>query len=80
MERELAQETKGRHDFKAGVGGLLDVESVVQFLQLRYGTSHPDLLLVDTTTHHLSRLAALGLLARDDVEVLRDGWEFLQRL
>ena len=39
-----------------------------------------DLLLVDTTTRHLSRLAALGLLARDDAEVLRDGWEFLQRL
>ena len=34
MESELAQETTRRRDFKTGRGGLLDVESVVQFLQL----------------------------------------------
>jgi glutamate-ammonia-ligase adenylyltransferase len=80
MERELAHETKKRHDFKAGRGGLLDVESIVQFLQLRYGMEHAELLAVDSTIQHLSRLATLGLLARDDAEVLREGWEFLQRL
>ena len=47
MENELAHETDRRHDFKTGRGGLLDVESVVQFLQLRHGAAHPELLEVD---------------------------------
>jgi glutamate-ammonia-ligase adenylyltransferase len=80
MERELAQETTSRHDFKAGRGGLLDVESVVQFLQLRHGHAFPELLTVDTTAAHLARLARLGLLAEDDAQALQRGWDFLQRL
>lgn len=80
MERELARETKSRHDFKAGRGGLLDVESVVQFLQLRHGAVHPDLLRVEPIADQLARLARLGLLDAADAETLRRGWEFLQRL
>jgi glutamate-ammonia-ligase adenylyltransferase len=80
MERELANETKGHHDFKAGRGGLLDVESIVQFLQLQHGHAHPELLAVDATAGHLARLAALGLLSRADADTLENGWDFLQRL
>ena len=37
MERELAQESAQRRDFKRGRGGMLDVENIVQYLQLRSG-------------------------------------------
>jgi [glutamine synthetase] adenylyltransferase / [glutamine synthetase]-adenylyl-L-tyrosine phosphorylase len=80
MEHELAQETSQRRDFKTGHGGMLDVESVVQYLQLRHGREHPDLLEVDPTAVQIDRLARLALLTHDDAAALRDGWAFLHRL
>jgi glutamate-ammonia-ligase adenylyltransferase len=80
MEGELARETAARHDFKIGLGGLLDVESVVQLLQLRHARRHPGLLDMMTITRQLDQLAEFGLLEADEHRVLRNGWEFLQRL
>ena len=79
-ERELAHETSQRHDFKTGRGGILDVESVVQYLQLRHGREHPELFEVDTIAAHLARLTRLGLLAPEHAETLQRGWEFLHGL
>ena len=80
MESELAHETNRRRDFKTGRGGLLDVESVVQFLQLQHGTAHKDLLAVGRLVTQLTRLERHGILAADDATTLRNGWEFLQLL
>ncbi len=79
-ESELAHETTHRHDFKTGRGGLQDVETVVQFLQLRHGARHAELFAVARVTAHLDTLARLDLLAPGDAETLRRGWDFLQRL
>ncbi len=80
MESELAQETTRRRDFKTGRGGLLDVESVVQFLQLRHGAEHEELLAVDDMAAHLARLRALDLLSAEHARILLQGWQFLQLL
>ncbi|HYD49532.1 MAG TPA: hypothetical protein VEB21_14345, partial [Terriglobales bacterium] len=80
MEGELARETSQRHDFKTGSGGLLDVETVVQLHQLRYARSYPELLDTCTIEAQLDRLDQRGLLAPEDADTLRRGWEFLQRL
>lgn len=80
MEAELARERGPRRDFKIGRGGMLDVESVVQYLQLRHARRHPGLLAVDRTPVQIARLAELGVLAPGDARVLRAGWAFLQRL
>jgi glutamate-ammonia-ligase adenylyltransferase len=80
MEAELAHEAPGRHDLKLGRGGLVDVEDVVQFLQLRHGAEHPELFEPDSVETQLDRLERIGLLAPAPARVLRDGWEFLQRL
>ena len=77
METELARETQRRRNFKTGRGGVLDVESIVQALQLTYGAQHPSLLEVIPTELHLERLAELELLDSDAAGVLRDGWRFL---
>jgi len=80
MESELARETLQRRDFKTGRGGLLDVESAVQFLQLRHALEHPELIEVRTIAEQLDQLEKLALIDAAHARVLRDGWEFLQRL
>jgi glutamate-ammonia-ligase adenylyltransferase len=80
METELARETSGRRDVKRGRGGLLDVETATQFLQLRHAAAHPELLEVERTEAMIDRLAGLGILTTEQAAALRGGWEFLQRL
>lgn len=80
VESELARETNRRHDFKTGYGGLNDVESIVQFLQLRHGPEHEELFRVDGVTIQIPRLEKLGLLDPKDAEILLDGWQFLRLL
>jgi glutamate-ammonia-ligase adenylyltransferase len=80
MEIELAQETAAHHNFKTGRGGVLDVECAVQYLQLRHGQTHPELLSADRLETHLSCLRALGLLEQAHYDALNEGWDFLQRL
>jgi glutamate-ammonia-ligase adenylyltransferase len=80
VESELAQETKQRHDFKTGYGGLNDIESVVQFLQLRHGAEHEDLLVVDSVANQIPLLEKLSLLSANDAATLLEGWQFLRLL
>ena len=80
MEAELAEESGPHRDFKIGRGGMLDVESVVQYLQLRHAAQHPELLTVDRVSVQIERLAGVGLLAPADAETLHGGWTFLERL
>ena len=80
MESELARETRSRHDFKTGRGGVLDVESVVDSVRLLKAQEHPELLAVDRVELQIQRLASLGALSADDARTLSKGWEFLQKL
>ncbi len=80
MESELAQETRVRHDFKTGRGGLTDVETVVQYLQLTHAAESPELLRVERVAAQLERLERLGFLEAEKAHALREGWSFLQRL
>jgi glutamate-ammonia-ligase adenylyltransferase len=80
MEEELARETSVRRDFKIGRGGVLDVESAVQYLQLRHGPQHLELLDVDRLESHLERLGQLSLIDEASATGLLEGWRFLLRL
>lgn len=80
MEAELAAETRGHRDLKRGRGGLLDVETAVQWLQLRHGGEAPELLDVARTEAMIERLAARGFLPPARARTLAEGWDFLQRL
>jgi len=59
---------------------VLDVESAVQFLQLRHGQEHPELLEVDRLELQLGRLWGLGLIDEASANGLLKGWHFLLRL
>ncbi|MBW2272798.1 MAG: hypothetical protein JRG96_05975 [Deltaproteobacteria bacterium] len=80
MELEIAQESSGHYDFKTGRGGLLDVESIVQYLQLQNAAKHPELLEVERLEVQLRRLADGGLLGEESARSVLEGWAFLQRL
>ena len=80
MEDELARETRTQRDFKAGRGGVLDVESIVQLEQLRGACDEPSLLDVVPLSQQIDRLEQLGHFDAKTATALREGWHFLQRL
>jgi glutamate-ammonia-ligase adenylyltransferase len=72
MRQAIAQE-KGdgeRWDLKYAAGGLIDVEFIAQYLQLVHAAAHPD-ILDPSTVRCLEKAARLGLMAKEDSEVLR---------
>jgi glutamate-ammonia-ligase adenylyltransferase len=80
MEEELAREIGSRRDFKTGRGGVLDVESVVQYHQLQGARTHPELCDTLQLGQQLDQLETLGRLSLDHAETLRRGWAFLSDL
>lgn len=49
VENELANENSERFDFKKGKGGIMDIEFIVQFIQLRLGHEFENLRIQNTT-------------------------------
>ncbi len=59
-------------DVKRLRGGLIDIEFIVQYLQLRHAATHPDILF---GTNHaiLEKARSFGLLSQDETTILIDG-------
>jgi glutamate-ammonia-ligase adenylyltransferase len=70
-------ETGHPRDLKRGVGGLVDVEFVVQLLQLRHAAGRPELQASNTRVA-LAALHAAGLLTDGEHADLRSGYDFLR--
>lgn len=79
MENEIAKEREGAYNIKTGRGGMVDVEFIAQYLQLRHGWDHQQLRIV-RTVDVINEAGALGLLPQEDVEVLVSGYKFLRKL
>ena len=79
METELAKEKEGSYNIKTGRGGLVDVEFVVQYLQLKHGRDYPDIRSTNTIVA-LKSMKGGGILAEDACETLLSGYKFLRRL
>ena len=79
IEVEVASETAGELDPKAGHGGLVDVEFATQYLQLLHGGR---LVAVrgPNTLQALEALSAAGVLAAEDGRTLRAGYLFHRRV
>jgi [glutamine synthetase] adenylyltransferase / [glutamine synthetase]-adenylyl-L-tyrosine phosphorylase len=78
MERELGRERASRKELKVGRGGLLDIEFLAQWLQMKHGSD--EAVRTPDTSEALEMLAVRGYLPRADYEVLRDAYRFLRRL
>jgi glutamate-ammonia-ligase adenylyltransferase len=71
MRKRIAAEkgTDKIWDLKQVRGGLVDLEFIAQFLQLRHAAAHPE-VLDQNTIAAFQKLTASGLLAQSDAEVL----------
>jgi len=79
LERELAHESAHRFNIKSGRGGLLDVEFLVQYLQLREGPRAPS-LRVRATHDALEALRDEGVLPAGEARELSESYAFLRKL
>jgi glutamate-ammonia-ligase adenylyltransferase len=79
MERELAGEDQGAYNPKSGLGGSVDIEFSLQFLQLLHGHQHPSVRSPETF-EALETLDREGLLERAAAGDLREGLRFLRKL
>ncbi|MDW7643957.1 MAG: bifunctional [glutamate--ammonia ligase]-adenylyl-L-tyrosine phosphorylase/[glutamate--ammonia-ligase] adenylyltransferase [Desulfuromonadales bacterium] len=79
MESEIAREGASRFNIKTGRGGLVDVEFIAQYLQLRHG-GRIQALRVTNTLKALEVLHGHKKLSDDDFDALDSGYKFLRRL
>jgi glutamate-ammonia-ligase adenylyltransferase len=79
MEHELARETAGSYNIKTGRGGMVDVEFIVQYLQLRHGFRYPE-LRATSTIEALIQAGIVGLAPEAFIETLVSGYRFLRKL
>ncbi|HLO76772.1 MAG TPA: DUF294 nucleotidyltransferase-like domain-containing protein, partial [Magnetospirillum sp.] len=75
MRERIAREHKAdsHWEVKHLRGGLVDIEFTAQYLQLRHGRQHPEILSTNTRDA-LERAATAGLLAGSDLDALVAAW------
>lgn len=78
-ENELSKETATNKNIKEGYGGLLDIEFLCQYLQLKHGQTFPD-LRVPRTLDVLKRFQGQGILSQETAETLEVSYVFLRLL
>lgn len=79
MEHEIARESEGNYNIKTGRGGMVDVEFLVQYIQLRFGKDFPEIRST-ATLNALKAMRAGELIADDDFNSLSNGYKFLRSL
>ncbi|HLH75780.1 MAG TPA: bifunctional [glutamate--ammonia ligase]-adenylyl-L-tyrosine phosphorylase/[glutamate--ammonia-ligase] adenylyltransferase [Candidatus Binataceae bacterium] len=79
IEHELGAENAFQLNLKQGPGGLIDVQFLTQMMALRYGHDHPQ-LRGRGVRQLLAGLKATGLMDGVEVDLLRQNYEFLERL
>lgn len=79
MEKELAAENGAFYNLKLGRGGLLDIDFIAQYYQLRHGARSRQ-LQAGATLETLTALAEEGLLDPHCATTLIRGYRFLRRI
>lgn len=79
IEKEASRAGHAWGDVKSGRGSLRDIEFVVQFLQLHYGTAIPA-VRTPNTLDALVRLADFDCVASSEYRQLTDGYVFLRTI
>ncbi len=75
----VARESPEEQDIKSGLGGIRDLEFMVQGLQLAHASRRPR-LLVGNTMGALAALEAEGVLAAREAQEVRDDYTLLRRV
>ncbi|MCL4478018.1 MAG: bifunctional [glutamate--ammonia ligase]-adenylyl-L-tyrosine phosphorylase/[glutamate--ammonia-ligase] adenylyltransferase [Deltaproteobacteria bacterium] len=78
LEKSVNSNT-GYYNFKKGSGGLMDIEFIVQYLELLYGSDSP-VIMERNTFLALELLMENGYISKKDMDILKDGYMFLRKL
>jgi [glutamine synthetase] adenylyltransferase / [glutamine synthetase]-adenylyl-L-tyrosine phosphorylase len=78
-DRRLGRNDKAAWNVKLGLGGIREIEFVVQAFQLLYGGLHPDIRTTRTMTA-LDRLVDHGFIAPGQYRTLRQSYVFLREV
>ena len=79
IERDVVGPDKLERDVKLGIGGIREIEFIVQALQLIHGARHP-FLQEPSMLKALRALRQLDLLPHDEVLTLDNAYRFLRRV
>jgi len=74
MRKELDTSSEGQFDVKQGLGGIADIEFIVQFFILASAAEHSELLEWTDNIRLLEVFAKVGLLVETDVENLIEAY------
>ena len=74
MREELDQSKADEFNLKQGVGGIVDIEFMVQFGVLAHAYAHPSLLQYTDNIRLLAALGEAGLMPEEDVAQLSDAY------
>jgi [glutamine synthetase] adenylyltransferase / [glutamine synthetase]-adenylyl-L-tyrosine phosphorylase len=77
--RQRLEASRGKRDLKRGVGGMMDVEFLVETFQLKYGRQTPA-LRQPNIWQGLAALETAGLLSCEEKATLEAGYDFLLRV
>ena len=81
MRKELDRSETGRFDLKHGLGGIGDIEFIVQYLVLRNARKYPAVIRFSDNIRQIAALAAVGRLDVQTAARLQDAYrEFRRRL
>ena len=72
MRKELDRSNARHFDLKNGVGGIGDIEFLVQYLVLEFAKAHPDVIFYSDNIRQLDALVAAGCLETAVGEELQD--------
>ena len=76
MRKHLGRATKdGKFSLKQGVGGIVDIEFMVQFAVLAWSHNHPELTRWSDSIRILESLAQSGLLSEQKTSQLIDAYK-----
>jgi [glutamine synthetase] adenylyltransferase / [glutamine synthetase]-adenylyl-L-tyrosine phosphorylase len=75
----VARSPMGEADIKSGLGGIRDLEFLIQGLQLAHAPGQPE-LLTGNSLDALRQLEACGVLSADDARLIRDDYTLLRRV
>ncbi len=79
METEIGRETPARLHIKCGRGGLVDIEFLIQYYQIKYGGMYPG-VRQPNTLRALAALKKRGILSGESARELRENYLFLRKL
>lgn len=76
MRQQLDKSSEGQFDLKQGIGGITDIEFMVQYAVLAWSSSLPDLMVYTDNIRILDALVTTGKLSQQEGTMLADAYRY----